>query len=258
MCRAFLLPPSLTVGIFRSAPPDSHVVVASPTGPVHVRHILRRLASFVFAATAMSPALLAAQPAGITAGMHWRHIGPMRGGRARALAGVPSQPNVFYVGYDNGGVFRSTDYGANWVPIFDQQPTGSLGAIAVAPSNPNVIYVGSGAGIIRPDLAVGDGMYKSTDGGATWEHLGLRNSQMIAMIDVDPTNPERLFVAVLGHPYGPNSERGVFRSLDGGKTFEKVLYRDEYTSANDIRIDPKSPNVLYATLWQQQQSFIEG
>ena len=151
---------------------------------------------------------------------------------------------MFYAGYDDGGVWRSTDYGSNWVPLFDKESTGSIGAIAVAPSNPNVIYVGTGAGIIRPDLAVGDGMYKSTDGGATWTHLGLRNSQMIAMIDVDPTNPDRLFVAVLGHPYGPNTERGVFRSTDGGATFERVLYRDEYTSANDVRIDPRNPNTL--------------
>ena len=223
-----------------------------------MRLLTARRALLLVACAATLPSITAAQPADITSGMHWRHIGPMRGGRARALAGVPSQPNVFYVGYDNGGVFRSTDYGSNWVPLFDQQPTGSIGAIAVAPSNPNVIYVGSGAGIIRPDLAVGDGMYKSTDGGATWEHLGLRNSQMIAMIDVDPTNPDRLYVAVLGHPYGPNTERGIFRSTDGGRSFERVLYRDEYTSANDIRIDPRNPNTLYATLWQQQQSFIEG
>ena len=171
---------------------------------------------------------------------------------------MPSQPNVFYVGFDNGGVWRSTDYGSNWVPLFDEQPTGSIGAIAVAPSNPNIIYVGTGAGIIRPDLAVGDGMYRSTDAGKTWTHLGLRESQMIAMIDVDPKNPDRLFVAALGHPYGPNSERGIFRSTDGGRTFEKVLYKDEYTSGNDVRIDPSNPNIVYAALWQQQQSYIEG
>ena len=190
--------------------------------------------------------------------MHWRAIGPTRGGRARALDGVPSKPNVFYVGYDNGGVWRSTDYGANWVPLFDDQPTGSIGAIAVAESNPDIIYVGSGAGIIRPDLAVGDGMYKSNDAGANWTHLGLRDSQMIARIAVDAQNPDRLFVAVLGHPYGPNAERGIFRSLDGGKTFEKVLYRDEYTSGNDVRIDPHNPDLVYVALWQQQEGFIEG
>ena len=190
--------------------------------------------------------------------MHWRSIGPVRAGRARALAGVPSQPNVFYVGFDNGGVWRSTDYGSTWVPLFDDQPTGSIGAIAVAPSNPDVIYVGSGAGIIRPDLATGDGVYKSTDAGKTWTHLGLRETAMIANIAVDPTNPDRLFVAALGHPYGPSSERGIYRSLDGGKTFEKVLYKDEYTSGNDVVIDPGDPNTVYAGLWQQQQSFHEG
>jgi photosystem II stability/assembly factor-like uncharacterized protein len=192
------------------------------------------------------------------AAMHWRAIGPVRAGRARALSGVPTQPSVFYAGFDNGGVWKTTDYGSNWFPLFDQQPTGSIGAIAVAPSNPDIVYVGSGAGIIRPDLAVGDGMYKSTDAGKSWTHLGLRETQMIAMVDVDPKNPNRLFVAALGHPYGPNSERGVFRSLDGGASFERVLYKDDYTSANDVRIDPQNPNIIYATLWQQQQSFIEG
>ncbi len=190
--------------------------------------------------------------------LHWRSIGPTRAGRTRALDGVPSQPNVFYIGFDNGGVWRSTDYGSNWEPLFDHQPTGSIGAIAVAPSDPDIIYVGSGAGIIRPDLSTGDGMYKSVDAGATWTHLGLRDSQMIADVVVDPGNPNRLFVAVLGHPYGPNAERGVYRSLDGGMTFEKVLYRDEYTSANDLLMDPEDPNTLYATLWPQQQSFRES
>ena len=190
--------------------------------------------------------------------MHWRAIGPTRAGRARAVEGVPSQPNVAYIGFDNGGVWRSTDYGSTWTPLFDQQPTGSIGAIGVAPSNPDVIYVGTGAGIIRPDLAVGDGVYKSTDAGKTWTHLGLRDSQMIANIDVDPHNPDRLFVAALGHPYGPNAERGIFRSTDGGATFEKVLYKDEYTSASDVRIDPSNPQIVYAALWQQQQGFYEN
>ena len=190
--------------------------------------------------------------------MHWRSIGPPRAGRARALSGVPSQPNVFYIGFDNGGVWRSTDFGSTWVPLFDSQSTGSIGAIAVAPSNPDIIYVGSGAGIIRPDLATGDGVYKSTDGGKTWTHLGLRDSLMIANIEVDPRDPNRLFVAALGHPYGPNPERGIFRSTDGGATFQKVLYKDEYVSGNDVRIDPTNPNTIYAALWQQQQGFMEN
>src|ERR1044071_4174623 len=214
-----------------------------------------RLISILIAAAI--PSMAVAQSDNSLA-LHWRQIGPTRAGRARALAGVPSQPNVFYAGFDNGGVWRSTDFGSTWVPIFDGQPTGSIGAIAVAPSDPNTIYVGTGAGIIRPDLAVGDGVYKSTDGGKTWTHLGLRDSQMIAMIDVDPTNPNRLFVAALGHPYGPNPQRGIFRSTDGGQTFEKVLYKDEYTSGNDVRIDPSDPNTVYAAMWQQQQSYIEG
>ncbi len=190
--------------------------------------------------------------------MRWRAIGPPRAGRARALAGVPSQPNLFYIGFDNGGVWRSTDFGSTWTPLFDHEPTGSIGAIAVALSNPNIIYVGTGAGIIRPDLATGDGVYKSTDAGKTWTHLGLRDTQMIANIEVDPRDPNRLYVAALGHPYGPNAERGIFRSTDGGQTFEKVLYKDEYTSGNDVRIDPKNPSVVYAALWQQQQGFYEN
>jgi photosystem II stability/assembly factor-like uncharacterized protein len=207
---------------------------------------------------AASASLSAAQAPDLTAGLHWRSIGPPRAGRTRALDGVRTQPNVFYIGFDNGGMWRSTDYGSNWEPLFDREPTGSIGAIAVAPSDPDIIYVGSGAGIVRPDLSTGDGMYKSTDAGATWTHLGLRDSQMIADVVVDPTNPDRLFVAVLGHPYGPNEERGIFRSTDGGRSFEKVLYRDEYTSGNDVLIDPSDPDIVYATLWQQQQSFRES
>jgi len=189
--------------------------------------------------------------------MHWRSIGPTRAGRARAVAGAPSQPNVAYIGFDNGGVWRSTDYGSTWVPLFDRETTGAIGAIAVAPSNPNIVYVGTGAGIIRPDLAVGDGIYRSTDAGKTWVHLGLRDTQMIANIDVDPRDPTRLFVAALGHPYGPNPERGIFRSTDGGASFEKVLFKDEYTSGDDVRIDPENPRIVYAALWQQQEGFYE-
>ena len=185
--------------------------------------------------------------------MRWRSIGPLRGGRTRALSGVASEPNVFYIGACNGGVFKTNDYGRTWTPIFDEQPTGSIGAIAVAPSDPNIVYVGSGEGLQRPDLSVGDGIYKSTDAGKTWVHLGLREGQQIPKIAVDPHNPERIFVAVLGHPYGPNEERGVYRSLDGGQTFEKVLYKDENTGANDVAIDPAHPNVVYAGLWEARQ-----
>ena len=144
--------------------------------------------------------------------MRWRNIGPHRASRTKALDGVPSQPHTFYIGVVNGGVWKTTDAGRTWTPIFDDQPTGSIGAIAVAPSNPNVIYVGTGEAQQRPDLATGDGIYKSTDAGKTWTHLGLRDTQQIAQVVVDPKNPDRLFVAALGHPYGPNTERGIFRS----------------------------------------------
>ncbi len=203
---------------------------------------------------------LSAQTVDPSAAMRWRSIGPTRAGRARAAIGAPGHPTALYIGFDNGGVWRTTDYGANWTPLFDAQPTGSIGAIGIAPSNSGVIYVGTGAGIIRPDLATGNGMYRSNDSGRTWTHLGggLDSTQMIAMIDVDPKNPDRLFVAALGHPYGPNAERGIYRSTDGGRTFEKVLYKDEYTSGNDVRIDPSDPNTVYAALWQQQQTFWEA
>jgi photosystem II stability/assembly factor-like uncharacterized protein len=185
--------------------------------------------------------------------LHWRSIGPMRGGRTRAVAGVPSQPNVFYMAQNNGGVFKTTDYGRTWIPIFDDQPTGSVGCLAVAASDPNIIYVGSGEGLQRPDLSVGDGIYKSTDAGKTWTHLGLRDGQQIPQIAVDPRNADHLLVAVAGHPYGPNEERGVFRSTDGGKTFEKVLYKDENIGAADVQIDPAHPDVAYASLWEARQ-----
>ena len=150
--------------------------------------------------------------------MHWRMIGPFRGGRTRAATGVPSQPNIFYVGQGDGGVWKSDDYGRTWSPIFDAEPSQSIGAIAVAPSNANIVYVASGEGLHRPDLSVGDGIYKSTDAGKTWKHLGLRDGQQIPALAVDPHDPNRLFAAVLGHPYGANDERGIYRSTDGGST----------------------------------------
>jgi photosystem II stability/assembly factor-like uncharacterized protein len=143
--------------------------------------------------------------------LRWRNIGPYRGGRTRAICGVPSQANVFYMAPVNGGVFKSIDYGRTWQPIFDDQPTASIGAIAVAPSNPNIVYVGSGEGLHRPDLSVGDGIYKSTDAGKTWTHFGLRDGQQIAQLAADPKSPDRVFVAVAGHPYGRNEERARWR-----------------------------------------------
>ncbi len=182
--------------------------------------------------------------------MHWRCIGPFRGGRTVAITGVPGQPNLFYMAAVNGGVWKTTDFGNTWSPIFDDAgSSGSVGAIAVAPSNPNVIYVGSGEGLQRPDLAVGDGIYKSTDAGKTWAHLGLRDAQQITAIVVDPKDAARVYVAAEGHPYGPNTERGVFRSNDGGQSWEKVLYKDENTGAAELVMDPGNAQVLYAALW---------
>ena len=185
--------------------------------------------------------------------LHWRLIGPFRGGRTRAVAIVPGDPAIFYMGQVNGGVWRSNDYGRTWTPIFDGEPTQSIGAIAVAPSDPNVIYVGSGEGLHRPDLAVGDGIYKSTDAGKTWSPLGLPDSQQIPAMAVDPHDPNRVFAAVLGHPYGPNQERGIFRSTDGGATWQKVLFKDENTGGSDVEMDPSNPNVIYACLWEARE-----
>ena len=185
--------------------------------------------------------------------MKYRMIGPHRGGRTVGAVGVPQQPNVFYIGVNNGGVWKTNDYGRTWKPIFDDQPTGSVGDIAVAPSNPNVIYVASGEGIQRPDLGVGNGVYKSADAGKTWVNTGLKDGQQIGSIIIDPTNENRVFVAVLGHPYGPNTERGVYRTVDGGKNWERVLYKDENTGAIQVVFDPKNPNIIYADLWAARQ-----
>jgi len=185
--------------------------------------------------------------------LRWRMIGPHRGGRTVGAAGVPQQPNVFYIGVNNGGVWKTTDFGRTWQPIFDDQSTGSIGDIEVAPSNPNVIYVGSGEGLQRPDLSVGDGVYKSIDGGKNWINTGLQGAQQIGGIAIDPSNENRVFVAALGHPYGPNAERGIYRTTDGGKTWEKVLYKDENTGAIQVTIDPKNSNNIYADLWAGRQ-----
>jgi photosystem II stability/assembly factor-like uncharacterized protein len=189
-------------------------------------------------------------PPGFYGDLQWRLVGPMRGGRTRAVAGVPSKHAVFYVGAVNGGVWKTEDFGRTWRPIFDGQPSQSIGAIAVAPSDPNIIYVASGEGLLRPDLSVGNGIYRSDDGGRTWSHLGLRQGQQIPELAVDPKDPRRLFAAVLGHPYGPSSERGIYRSLDGGATWERVLYKDENTGGSAVALDPSQPQVVYAGLWE--------
>ena len=188
-----------------------------------------------------------------TDGLRWRMIGPHRAGRTVGVTGVPSQPNVFYIGVNNGGVWKTNDYGHTWNPIFDRESTGSVGDVVIAPSNPNIVYVGSGEGIQRPDLSVGNGLYKSTDAGKTWTNMGLRDAQQIGGISVDPKNENRIFVAALGHPYGPNKERGVYRSLDGGKTLEQVFYLNENTGAIQVTIDPNNSNIVYADIWAARQ-----
>ncbi|ASU32661.1 WD40/YVTN/BNR-like repeat-containing protein [Mucilaginibacter xinganensis] len=185
--------------------------------------------------------------------LQWRMIGPHRGGRTVGATGVVQQPNVFYIGVNNGGVWKTTDFGRTWQPVFDEQPTGSIGDVAVAPSNPGVIYAGSGEGIQRPDLSVGDGIYKSADSGKTWVNTGLKDAQQIGGLAIDPRNENKVFVAALGHPYGPNSERGVYRTTDGGKTWERVLYKDENTGAIQVTIDPNNPDIIYADMWAGRQ-----
>jgi len=188
--------------------------------------------------------------------LHWRLLGPFRGGRVLAVTGIPAEPEHFYFGSVNGGVWETKDAGRTWSPIFDQQAIGSIGAIAIAPSNPHVLYVGSGESDMRSDIAQGNGMYKSSDGGRTWSHIGLTDSQQIARIVVHPTNPDVLYVAALGHPYGPNTERGLFRSRDGGATWQRVLSRnnDGDTGAVDVSFEPGNPDVLYAALWQTRRT----
>jgi photosystem II stability/assembly factor-like uncharacterized protein len=216
------------------------------------RGLIAALAAVAGAAVA-SPSPAQVSPR-LFAGMHWRMIGPFRGGRTVAAVGVPSRPGVFYIGVNNGGVWRTNDYGRVWTPIFDQQATGSVGAIGVSESNPDVIYVGSGEGLQRPDLSTGDGIFRSTDGGRTWTLLGLPDAQQVPQIIVDPRNPDRVFAAVLGHPYGPNAERGIFRSTDGGRTWQKVLYRDENTGGMDLAFDPQNPQTVFAVLWSARQA----
>ncbi len=187
-------------------------------------------------------------------GLEWRLVGPFRGGRVLAVSGVPGEPEHFYFGAVNGGVWETKDSGRTWTPIFDEQPVGSIGALAVAPSSPRVLYVGTGEADMRSDISQGDGMFRSDDGGATWRAIGLADSQQIGRILVDPRDPQRVFVAALGHPYGPNEQRGLFRSADGGTSWRKVLGPDENTGAIDLAFEPGTPDTIYAALWQTRRT----
>lgn len=210
---------------------------------------------FLFIGCFLSIYSLTAQPIATSnyQDLQYRLIGPFRAGRTVGAVGIPSQPNVFFMGVNNGGVWKTDDYGRTWHPIFDDAPTGSVGDIAVSPSQPDIIYVGTGEGLHRPDLAVGDGVFKTTDGGKTWQHMGLKDVQQIGRLIVHPTNPNEVFVAGLGHPYGANAERGVFRTRDGGKTWQKVLYIDENTGAIQVEYDPTNPQIIFADLWEHRE-----
>ncbi len=183
-------------------------------------------------------------------GLTWRLIGPFRAGRTVAVSGVGGGGSVFYSGAVDGGVWKTSDAGNTWDPLFDNQPVASIGALEVAPSDVNILYAGTGESDIRSDLASGDGVYKSTDGGKTWRNVGLKDTRQISRVVVNPRNANTVYVAALGHAYAANEERGVFRSSDGGETWRKVLYKSPTIGAADLALAPDSPNVLFAALWE--------
>jgi photosystem II stability/assembly factor-like uncharacterized protein len=182
--------------------------------------------------------------------MRWRAVGPFRGGRVLAVTGVPGEPNVFYFGAVSGGVWKSGDAGANWEPVFDKEDISSIGSIAVSASDHNIIFAGTGEACIRGNISYGNGVYKTLDGGKNWKNVGLRDTRHIGAVIVDPRNPNIVFVAALGHAYGQNEERGIFRSTDGGATWQKVLYKDDKTGGIDVVFDPNNSNTLFASLWE--------
>jgi len=221
---------------------------------------MRRFYAMALSLSFAAPLLSGAIPAkaqtfdsSLLAGMHWRLIGPFRGGRAITVAGIPGDPNTFFFGAVGGGIWKTENAGRTWSPIFDGEHVASIGAIAVAPSDPRVIYAGSGEADMRSDIQQGDGVYKSTDGGKTWAHIGLDDTRQIGKILVDPKDPNVAYVAALGHQYGPNAQRGVFKTTDGGTTWNKVLYKDVNTGAIDMAMDPSDPKVIYASLWQTRR-----
>ncbi len=217
------------------------------------------LAAICTAALVTTPGARAQSESGgvdktLYSGMKWRLIGPFRGGRVLAVTGVPGDPQTFYFGGTGSGVWKTTNGGQDWTPLFDKQPVSAVGAIAVAPSDHNVVYVGTGEGCIRSTSSYGDGVYKSTDAGKTWTNVGLKDTRQIGRLIVHPKDANVVLVAALGHEFGPNAERGVFRTLDGGKTWEKVLYKDDQTGAIDLAFDPTNPHIVFAALWQANRT----
>src|SRR5262245_18048055 len=186
-------------------------------------------------------------------GLRWRLLGPFRGGRVDAVSGVPGRPNEFYFGAVNGGVWKTIDAGRMWVPVFDGQPVASVGALAVAPSAPDTVYVGTGESTLRDSMGYGNGMYKSIDAGKTWTHIGLDDTQHIGKIAVDPKDPNTVFVAAIGHLYQAHASRGVFRSKDGGRTWSKVLFKNDSIGAVEVVIDPTNSQIVYAGLWNTRR-----
>jgi photosystem II stability/assembly factor-like uncharacterized protein len=222
--------------------------------PKLLRMIVRTAAAASVAATLglswFAPVTKAQQyDPNLYSGLRWRMIGPFRAGRVNAVSGVLGQPETFYFGSVGGGVWKTNNAGRTWKPVFDAQSAASIGAIGVAPSDPNVVYVGTGEADMRDSIQFGDGMYKSTDGGKTWNHIGLENTRQIGRVIVDPKNPNLVFVAALGHAYGPSPDRGVYRSRDGGATWQKVLFRNDDVGAIDLNFDPTNSQVVYATMW---------
>jgi photosystem II stability/assembly factor-like uncharacterized protein len=222
--------------------------------------VLAILAGFVFvcstsfaASPSPSPTPAGAIDEKLFKGMQWRQIGPFRGGRALTIEGVPGEPDTYYFGAVAGGVWNTTDGGANWKPLFDKEPISSIGAIAIAPSDHNVIYAGTGEAAIRGNTTYGTGVFKSIDAGKTWQNMGLKDSRQIGALIVDPRNADVVLVAALGHAFGPNQERGIFRTTDGGKTWTKVLSKDENTGGIDVVFDPHNPNIVFASLWQARR-----
>ena len=210
---------------------------------------MRKLILLVALASTTAVAAPAVNPK-LFAGVKWRSVGPYRGGRALAVTGVPGDPTTYYFGGVAGGVWKSTNSGLSWSPVADEAGIASVGAIAVAPSDPNIIYVGGGEACVRGNITYGTGVYRSLDAGRTWKSLGLRDTRQIGRVIVDPKNPDRVFVAALGHAFGPNAERGVFRTLDGGAHWQKVLFVNNDTGAIDVQFDPSNPSTLYAGMWQ--------
>ncbi|MGC8489879.1 MAG: WD40/YVTN/BNR-like repeat-containing protein, partial [Clostridia bacterium] len=187
-------------------------------------------------------------------GLQWRLLGPHRGGRVSAVHGDPKNALIFYFGAAAGGVWKTDDAGLSWQNVSDGYfKTASVGALAVSPSDPNVLYAGMGEACIRGNVSYGDGVYRSDDGGASWRHLGLQDTRHIGRVRVHPTNPDLVYVAALGHAFGPSSERGVFRSTDGGRRFDRVLFRDDNAGAIDLSMDPANPRILYAAFWDARR-----